>query len=789
MVEEARQAANAAFRIGDWSVAITEYSSAIDQLALSGEADDKKLYSNRSAAHYKLARHLREASPTDRVRISHHLEGAVRDGSVAAEIDPTWPKAWCRIGAALIDAERFVEAKEALDKGRRYCPTSEDVEVLHERATELYNEFEAVSVRAHARANKLLAEGEYRSAVNGFKAAIAACDAEHRFPTREMYAGRCDAYIGLATEQISSDERDAQLDDALDDADRCIRVAPTWPVSWMAKAKVLQLGGKDREAEAELEKGVKLCKHDDPLEEMLKQVKKIVDEQERTARMSRSEKGRYKRDGKVKDTSLYDVLGVDPDATDSAIKKAYYLQAKRCHPDRNRDDPNATEKFQKLGEAYQVLSNEHTRMLYDSNGMEGLDENNFETMEAKKLFDMLFGSDQFEFLVGELQLASLASNVDEEGNAPDEEFMKRVQKTRVRKLVDELLRILRPWTDGDKSAFIQWAYTKAACMVESNSGPAMLYTIGQIYTRKGEIYLGRDHLLGIPGMMSSFGYSTHKFSTQIKASGAAIKVMDKQRRMQEKVSKMEREGRSIDEEEAKKMAMDMVENAFDMMWKITVVDIQNTLDEVASYLLHGKDLPEQELGLEDLMMLDLDEEGGRISAGSVGSTGASIPLSISGSNIIDHNAHECNKQARFTFDTLEKGIERFLLPKKEHKEGKRVRKREDILHARATGLRKLGKIFMQVGQETTVSPVAVATAAAAAAAAAADGNAADATSKSGSKEGGSKASGGDATRGSGDPGAPTSSRSSPSARSAGRTSVDGTGDVGWNPERDGPRSA
>lgn len=791
MADDTRHRANTAFRLGDWNGAIAEYTNAIDQLSLSGQPDDKKLFSNRSAAHYKLARHLRETNPHDRSRIAHHLDSAVKDGSAAAEIDPTWPKAWCRIGAALIDSERFVEAKDTLEKGVRYCPKSEDLQVLHEQAVELYNEFEAISVRAHARANKLLAEGDTRAAVAAYTAAIAACDEEHRFPTHEMYAGRCQAYIILSSEQSSSDLRDARLDDALDDAERCIKISPTSPVGWLAKARILNMAGKPRDALAELRKGQKICKPDTTLDQTLRDLSRQLDEEERNSPRTRGPKNSgIPPDGKVKDTSFYDILGVRPDATDSAIKKAYYLQAKRCHPDRNPDDPNATEKFQKLGEAYQVLSNEHTRALYNTNGLDVLNENNFETMDAGKLFDTLFGSDQFEFLVGELQLATLASNVDEDGNAPNEEFLRRVQKTRVRKLVDELLRILRPWTDGDKSAFIQWAYTKASCMVESNSGPAMLYTVGQIYTRKGDIFLGRDHLLGIPAMVCSWGYNTHKIATQFKATGAALKVMDKQRKMQEKVSQMEREGTSISEDEVQRLAMDMVENAFDMIWKITVVDIQNTIDEVTTYLLEGKDLPQHDVDLEEIMH-DLDEEArvsyGGVASGSpfVGHNG-SDPGSDSGcggnnggSSGGGTNGHSNGKSNRFTLDTLEKGIERFLLPKKEHKEGKRVRNREDILHARATGLRKLGKIFMQVSQEASISNNASTSAAASTPASASTAPASSSGSGSGSGSSSTPSSnGGTSSRKSAD---------SPRSGSSRKGSVDRASDQSWSPGRDDGR--
>merc|ERR1719399_635293 len=109
--------------------------------------------------------------------------------------------------------------------------------------------------------------------------------------------------------------------------------------------------------------------------------------------------------GKVKETELYDALGVSTDASGSAIRKAYFKLAKELHPDKNRDDPNAHDKFQKVGEAYQVLSNDELREQYDAKGKAALESSAL--IDPTSFFAMLFGSEPFEHLIGELRLATI----------------------------------------------------------------------------------------------------------------------------------------------------------------------------------------------------------------------------------------------------------------------------------------------------------------------------------------------------------------------------------------------
>ncbi|KAJ6468437.1 hypothetical protein C8R45DRAFT_1018793 [Mycena sanguinolenta] len=72
------------------------------------------------------------------------------------------------------------------------------------------------------------------------------------------------------------------------------------------------------------------------------------------------------------ETDLYDVLGCSPDATEAEIKKAYHQKAKEHHPDKNPNNPAASQKFQELLAAYETLSDPQLRHIYDVNGIDGL---------------------------------------------------------------------------------------------------------------------------------------------------------------------------------------------------------------------------------------------------------------------------------------------------------------------------------------------------------------------------------------------------------------------------------
>jgi len=68
----------------------------------------------------------------------------------------------------------------------------------------------------------------------------------------------------------------------------------------------------------------------------------------------------------------YAVLGVERKARLGEIKKAYRKLARKFHPDLNPGDKRAEERFKQITEAYDVLSDEKKRPLYDQYGHDGL---------------------------------------------------------------------------------------------------------------------------------------------------------------------------------------------------------------------------------------------------------------------------------------------------------------------------------------------------------------------------------------------------------------------------------
>eukprot|EP00253_Pinus_taeda_P027753 PITA_27753 len=251
----------------------------------------------------------------------------------------------------------------------------------------------------------------------------------------------------------------------------------------------------------------------------------------------------------AKETRYYDVLRVNPTATETEIKKAYYMMARQVHPVKNPNDIRAAKKFQILGEAYQVLSDPAHRASYDAHGKAGVSTETI--IEAATVFGILFGSELFEEYVGDLAIASMASfeSIFTEGEYTDNG---KVQKEREENLAQILKDRLYP------------------------------YTIGYIYEREAAKELGKK---------GAFHLGSHFLKSQVTAGTGAFALLQ----LLEDIKQQRSTEENCCEADLEAFLQSNKEFIVQSLWKVNVPDIEETLSHVCHMVLQDKSSKKEEL--------------------------------------------------------------------------------------------------------------------------------------------------------------------------------------------------
>lgn len=302
----------------------------------------------------------------------------------------------------------------------------------------------------------------------------------------------------------------------------------------------------------------------------------------------------------VVDMFYYETLGVEVNADQGTIKRQYYKLAREHHPDKNPGNDEAAEKFKVIGEAYQVLSCESKRTIYDKEGRDGL-KNNQDPDDSPKidpvvLFAFLFGSDKFKDITGPLANATSASVGDSKDVSP--KTAREIQKRRVLRLAVTLIeRVegyvnLRKSGNEDPSEFVAKWTAEGEELSTASFGYQMVTTCGKVYNLIATKQIGSlENGYGLPAMAewaeaqrARIDHRKAHQKTQMEQLRAGMDMILLSKEFKQKI-----EGAATDEERQKfqeEMQKATIEITLRILWAINVVDISATLHEVCMIVFH-----------------------------------------------------------------------------------------------------------------------------------------------------------------------------------------------------------
>ncbi|EIE90489.1 hypothetical protein RO3G_15200 [Rhizopus delemar RA 99-880] len=223
----------------------------------------------------------------------------------------------------------------------------------------------------------------------------------------------------------------------------------------------------------------------------------------------------------------------------------------KYHPDKNLNNQEAEEKFKKISEAYQVLSDPVLRKRYNEFGEENgiRPDGGFEIVDPEEFFKQSFGGDRFVDIIGELSMGKdmkeameIYGDVDPKSLTPEQKLEKEEQRknfekikianreARVQQLSAKLINKLSLYTElndipeeARHAAFSNIIQIEAEDLKQESHGVELLNTIGHTYFTKGNQYLGKGVAFGLGGMFHTMKEKSYILSETV---GTIRSVLD-----------------------------------------------------------------------------------------------------------------------------------------------------------------------------------------------------------------------------------------------------------------------
>merc|ERR1712137_351955 len=282
-----------------------------------------------------------------------------------------------------------------------------------------------------------------------------------------------------------------------------------------------------------------------------------------------------------KETEFYDVLEVPVDASVGQIKKSYFLKARKCHPDKNPNNPEAEEEFKLISLAYEVLSDPEKREAYHRHGRAGVEMGEF---DPRAIFSLLFGGGRFDSYIGELNFFNGMAESDGEdplGGGEKESEAEKAQKERVEFLKTELISKLKPWMEGNVKVFADSILAEAEELRNESYGAELLRHLGYIYENEAKQHL--RGFLGLSGMAAEVKEKVHLIKEVIGALSQASKTMMLEEQLQLTES----------EEERRLLEPMMQKESIVSMWRVARLDIESAVREACEQVLRDDTIDKQ----------------------------------------------------------------------------------------------------------------------------------------------------------------------------------------------------